>query len=287
MKFKIKTLITPHRVLASLALVVLLVLSLRVDFAFSQAVTQGYDSDAQLQRGMIVKIVEEDTTKVEPVTQATQDGTYGVVVHPNDAPATLSTDSQQVFVASTGKYELLVNDQNGSVNAGDYIVVSSISGIGMKVDEVQPIVVGRALESFESGGQSIGTAQVGDKTVNIGRVLADISVAGNPLQKPPAQQIPEALRRIAEDIANKPVSMTRLYIAIAVLIVSGVIAGSLLYSGIRSAITSIGRNPFEPKVNPARNVPSYPCRPVDFYCRYIWGIFNTKVISKNVLVGKL
>jgi len=247
MKIKIKTLFTPQRLFSLLGLVLLMMLSARVDVAFAQAVTQGYASDATLQRGMIVKIDEEDTTKVEAVTQETAEGAYGVVVNPNDAPATLSTESQQVFVASAGKYQILVNDQNGPINAGDYIVVSSISGIGMKVDQIQPIVVARALESFSGSGERIGSAQVGEDSVNIGRILADVSVSGNPLQKPPVQRLPDVLRRIAEDVAQKPISMVRLYLSLAILTVSTVLAGSLLYSGIRSAITSIGRNPLSKK----------------------------------------
>lgn len=247
MSNKIKKLFTLKRSVSLLALLLLMVMSVRVDVVSSQAVTQGYDSDESLQRGMVVKIDEEDTTKVEPVTQATAEATYGVVVDSNDAPATLSTETQQVFVATIGKYEILVSDQNGEINPGDYIVVSSVTGIGMKVDQVQPIVVARALEGFEGTGDIIGTAQVGDNTVNFGRILADVNISGNPLQKPPAQRLPEALRRIAEDIAEKPVSMTRLYISLVILIVSGVISGSLLYSGVRSAITSIGRNPLSKK----------------------------------------
>lgn len=246
MKEKIKNFFTPQSIASLIALILLILLS-STDFAFSQAVTQGYDSDESLQRGMVVQIDEEDTTKVMPVTQETAEGAYGVVVNANDAPATLSTENQQVFVATIGKYDVLVSDQNGEINPGDYIVVSSVSGIGMKVDQIQPIVVARALEGFEGTGDSIGTAKVGERDVRIGRILADVNISGNPLQKPPAQRLPEALRRIAEDIAEKPVSMTRLYISLAILIVSAVVSGSLLYSGVKSAITSIGRNPLSKK----------------------------------------
>jgi hypothetical protein len=248
MKTKIRHYFTPQRIFAGLGLILLVVLSLRIDTIFAQAFTQGYASDVPLQRGMIVKILEDDTTKVEPVSQETAEGSYGVVVNRNDAPATLSTEGQQVFIAANGKFDILVSNQNGPINPGDYIVVSSINGIGMKVDEVQPIVVARALDGFEGGGgDSIGQATVGETAVEIGRIQADINVAGNPLQKPPVQKIPDVLQRAAEAIAQKPVSAPRLYLGLTLLILSTLVSGTLLYGGIRSAISSIGRNPLSKK----------------------------------------
>lgn len=247
MKIKIKEKISPARLMASCVLVLLIIFSLQADFSFAQAVTQGYAADEPVQRGMIVKIKEEDTTKIEPVSQETAEAAYGVVVHPNDAPVTLSTEGQQVFVASEGKYEILVNDQNGPINPGDYIVVSAISGTGMKVDEFQPIVVARALEAFDEKSEPVGTAAVGDREVQMGRIMADINISGNPLQKPEEANIPEFLRRVAEEIADQPVSTKKLYLSMAILIVSSGVAGSLMYSGVRSAIISIGRNPLSKK----------------------------------------
>lgn len=248
MKTKIRQLFTPQRLFAGFVLIALIVLSLRPDLTFAQAFTQGYASDQALQKGMIVKILEDDTTKVEPVSQETAEGAHGVVVDKNDAPATLSTEAQQVFIAANGKFDILVSNQNGAIKPGDYIVVSSLTGIGMKVDDVQPIVIARALDGFEgTGGDSISSAKVGDGTVEIGRIQADIGVAGNPLQKPPAHNLPDFLQRTAEAIVQKPVNTTRLYLGLALLLMSGIVSGTLLYGGVRSAITSIGRNPLSKK----------------------------------------
>ncbi len=247
MKTNIKQLLTPQRLWAGLALILLIALSFRVNIAFAQPFTQGYASDVPLQRGMIVKLNDDDTTKVSPVAQGEAEGAYGVVVDRNDAPATLSTEAQQVFVAANGKFDILVSNQNGSISAGDYIVISSVSGIGMKVDEVQPIVVARALDPFEGGGDAIGSISVGDQSFQVGRILADISVSGNPLQKPPAQNLPEFLRNAAESIAQKKVSTPKLWLSMALLVMSTIVSGSLLYGGVRSAITSIGRNPLSKK----------------------------------------
>lgn len=248
MKTKIRHYLTVQRLLAGVLLVLLIIFSLRADLAFAQAFTQGYASDAPLQKGMIVKLSEDDTTKVEPVSQESAEGAYGVVVDKNDAPATLSTEAQQVFVATEGKFEILVSNQNGAIEPGDYIVISSVKGIGMKVDEVQPIVIARALGGFEgTNSDRISTASVGDKQIEIGRILADIDISGNPLQKPPVKRLPDFLERVAESIAQKPVSTTRIYLSLIVLLLSSIVSSIVLYGGIRSAITSIGRNPLSKK----------------------------------------
>src|SRR5882757_10049304 len=98
-------------------------------------VTQGYGTTQALQNGMIVKLLDNDTTKVEPVTTDTIAKMQGVVVAANDAAFALGNNGNngQVFVATTGKYEVLVSNQNGPIKSGDYITISALAGIGMKV----------------------------------------------------------------------------------------------------------------------------------------------------------
>jgi len=87
----------------------------------------------------------------------------------------------------------------------------------------------------------------GERTVKIGRIPVDITVARNPLLKGTEPNLPDALRKVSESIAGKPVEATRVYIALVVFIITTAISGSLLYGGIRSAIISIGRNPLSKK----------------------------------------
>lgn len=239
---QLKTFLVPKRLVSFALLLFLIVLSLQSGKLLAQTVTQGYGSDRPLQRGMIVQLDEHDTSKVRPVTQDSAEATLGVVVDPNDAPATLSTDAGQVFVATSGTFEVLVSNQNGSIAPSDYIVISSLNGIGMKVDQEQAVVVARALEGF-SGEQAVSRTEVGGQEVQIGRVLADIDIVGNPLKEKGLSYIPGILKNAAEEIAGKPVDPARVYISLIVIVVSALISGSLMYSAIRSAIISIGRNP--------------------------------------------
>lgn len=250
-KTKIKQLISWHRLVA-LALLAFLVFLSSSGILLAQAVTQGYSSDAPMQRGIIVKLVKADTTKVEPLSAETIEEMYGVVVDANDAPVTLSNEGKKVFVATSSPFEVLVNDQNGPVSPGDYVTISALQGVGMKAGNTQPMVVGRALTGFDGNTNVIGTTEVTDsagtkKQVHIGRLNADISISRNPLLKGETPNVPEFLRRATEAVAGKPVNAARMYLAVFVFAVTTIAAGSLMYASVRNGLISIGRNPLSKK----------------------------------------
>ncbi|GAC1391572.1 MAG: hypothetical protein NVSMB46_04600 [Candidatus Saccharimonadales bacterium] len=250
-KTKIIQLITWQRVFALAGLIFLISFSM-VHGTHAQTFTQGYASDKPLQRGMIVQINKKDTTKVEPVTTATMDQIYGVVVDANDASVTLGADNRQNYIATTGQYDALVSTQNGPVATGDFITVSAIDGIGAKASSKEPYVLGRAIEAFDGKTKVVSTIDQKDssghsQTLALGRVKVSIVVARNPLLKGAVPDLPEFLRKATDAIAGKPVNAAKAYIGVVIFIVSTVIAGSLMYSGIKSAIISIGRNPLSKK----------------------------------------
>lgn len=212
----------------------------------AQSFVRGFESEQSLERGTIVVIDDDDNDKVMPATLERVDDLYGVVVNPTDAALTISGETEQVFVATSGRYRVLVSTQNDSINRGDFVTISSIQGVGMKVDDAIPIIIGRALESFD-GSDRVGSSQVGESTVQIGRIDVDVQVAGNPLQRPTEATLPDFLRQAAEFIAQEPVSAERIYAATFIFIVTIVVAGSLMYSGVRNSIISIGRNPLSKK----------------------------------------
>lgn len=247
MNIKIKHYLSWQRLLASAGLSLLIITSLQHPLG-AQAVSEGYSADQVLQRGIIVRLKKGDATKVEPVGSDAADQIHGVVVSANDSPVTLSADGQRVFVATSGHYDVLVSSQNGGINSGDYVAVSALAGIGMKAGTKEPYVIGRALATFDGNKDVISNTQVKDsagtvKQVNIGRVQVDIGVAKNPLLKATEPNVPEFLRKAAENVAGKAVSPTRIYVSLIIFCASTIVAGILLYGGVRSGIISIGRNP--------------------------------------------
>jgi hypothetical protein len=220
----------------------------------NQSVTEGYGSDTTLQKGEIVKLKDNDATKVEPLTLDTITKMQGVVVSASDAAVSLSDNSnhQQVFVATFGRYDVLVSNQNGAIKTGDYVTISSLGGIGMKAGTGEPVVLGRAAAGFDGISNVEGTATLTDSTgkhvsVSLGRVPVNIGIAHNPLQETVDNNVPGFLKKASQLIANKPVSSTRVYLSLAVLVISAIIAGSMLYAGIRSGLVAIGRNPLAKK----------------------------------------
>lgn len=213
--------------------------------AHAQDLTQAYTADQTLQLGTIVSLKPGDGSKVIPLTASKATDMFGVVVSATDAPVTLSysTNQAQVFVATYGQYNVVVSSQNGAIKAGDFITISSIDGVGMKDGTTQSTVVGKALAGFDGKTTVEGTATLGGSTVALGRIPVAISVARNPLQTVPGSNLPGFLQKAAQTLANKPVADIRVYVAVGLLFICVILAGSLLYAGVRSSMISIGRNP--------------------------------------------
>lgn len=232
--------------LALLVVLSSLILSIPVS---AQTITQGYDieSNVSLQRGMIVALKENDPKKVEGVNSDSAKRVHGVVVGGSDASFVLAEETQKVYVASAGKFEVLVSDQNGVINPGDFVTISQVTGIGMKSDEYQEIVLGKAIDGFDGTARKISEATIKDavgtdKKISIGRIMVDIAIMRNPILKSTAT-LPSFLKEASEYIAGKPVNPVRVYISIIIVLAAAGVSGSLIYSGIRSGMIAIGRNP--------------------------------------------
>ena len=76
---------------------------------------QGYASDSVLQDGTVVQLAGKDANKVAPATAKDLQQMYGVTVDPHELSLTLSDSSlkNEVYVATSGTYSVLVSTQNG------------------------------------------------------------------------------------------------------------------------------------------------------------------------------
>ena len=200
-------------------------------------------------------IDSKNSKRVVPLSNESATSMHGVVVASNETVLSLGsgdTTKAYVYVANNGKYEVLVSNQNGSIKVGDLITISSLDGIGMKASSAQEIVLGKALTGFDGKQNISGTmvlkSSVGKKTVSIGKIAVDISIAHNPLSTsvtgPP---VPTILKKAGEVISGKPVSTVRLYLSLLIVVVTVFVTGSLLYGGVRSSLVAIGRNPLAKK----------------------------------------
>lgn len=215
--------------------------------AAAQTISQSYGADSDLQRGMIVGLTGADRSKVEALASGRSRDIVGVVVSETDSAISLTGETREVYVASSGTFEVLVSDQNGSIEKGDYISLTAVEGVGGKANDTQPITVGRALESFNSSSEGATEATVSDadgkeKQIKLGRIDVDINIGKNPLVS--EAEAPLLLQKIGETVAGKTVSGPRIYLALGVLIIAVGVAGSIIYGAVHSGLISIGRNPF-------------------------------------------
>lgn len=213
-----------------------------------QGLVRSYGSDANARQGMIVALSSKDSSKVTPLTTDNVNDMFGVAISPSDAPITVSGDTgTQVYVATSGQYDVLVSNQNGVIHAGDYISISALNGIGMKALDDQPTILGRAAADLTTNNILQNNVKIkassGDQTVSIGVVPVTIAIANNPNLGRVSGNLPGFLEIASSTIANKPVPASRVYIGAAILLLAAFISGSILYSGVRGSLLSIGRNP--------------------------------------------
>lgn len=216
---------------------------------------QGYGAETPLGNGTIVELTGKDSNTVKTATKKQLQNMFGVTIDRNLLPVTLSGKGlkNQVFVAVSGNYEVLVSNEAGAISSGDYVTLSSVDGVAMKAGTKEKTVFGRANASFDGNGVILGTTTLKDKSgndskrVQIGMVPVTIDIRSNPNEKSTKTDVPEFLERIGQAIAEKEVSPIRMYLSMAITAVSLVAAIAVLYSGVKSSVISIGRNPMSKK----------------------------------------
>jgi hypothetical protein len=216
---------------------------------------QGYAADTPLDNGTIVQLTGKDSNRVKIATQSELQNMFGVTVDRNQLPLTVSNGEleNEVFVAASGTYNVLVSTQGGDIKTGDYVTLSSINGVAMKAGTEEKTVFGRANGPFDGKSVALGTTTLKDtdgktnKTVKLGLVPVTIDIRSNPNEISTEVKVPDVLRRIGQAIAEKEVSPIRIYLSMAITAVSIIAAIAILYAGVRNAVVSIGRNPMSKK----------------------------------------
>lgn len=217
----------------------------------------GYSATSKLDIGSVVRLTKSGSDTVELATQKDMQNMFGVVVDKNQLALTLSNGKHknETFVAVSGTYNVLVNDQNGTISTGDYVTMSSVNGIAMKAGTraEQATVFGRAQAGFDGKSNVLGTTTLKDvngkdrQNVSMGLIPVTIKIERNPNDKSTKVDVPEFLERLGQQIADKRVSPIRIYISLAITAVSLITALVVLYSGVRNGVISIGRNPMSKK----------------------------------------
>lgn len=202
-------------------------------------VVAGYKSKGELHPGYLVALVKGSQDTVEAVPKDGSDRIYGVVIDPSEAPLTLNRQvSDQVFVATTGNYKVLVSTERGKVRAGDYLSISSENGIAANATNSQKTIIGQALEAFDGKKNVITSAN----NVAIGKITVNIDPRRNPIAANDVF-VPGFLKTVGQAVAGKPVTAQRIYLSLIFLIAAVSLATTLLWASVRGGMIAMGRNP--------------------------------------------
>jgi low affinity Fe/Cu permease len=198
---------TARRRIAGLILAVAIVVSGLLVSTYSPKVvhaittlSQGYLTSDSVVLGSIVSLVKNSSDQVSAANNANVDSILGVVIGDGNSLLSLSTDKtpKQIQVATSGVVQVLVSDINGTINQGDSITASPISGVGMKAtDSIK--VVGIAQGDLNNGHASKQTYK--DKggqehSVVLGQIPILVNVSYF-YKQPDKTIIPPALQNIA------------------------------------------------------------------------------------------
>lgn len=185
-----------------------------------------------------------DENTVELATLSTANRLVGVV---DDNPlVSLSKGGKETEVVLSGTTTVLVSDINGAIKSGDKITVSPVAGVGMKAT-IDGTVIGTAQDDFTVTSTKNITDRDGKRhNIRIGYVKAQIGVAA--YQAPGSDFLPPFIQNAANSIAGQPVSLMRVLICSILLMLGFLTVVILVYTSIRSAMTSLGRNPLAAKV---------------------------------------
>jgi hypothetical protein len=200
---------------------------------------------------MLVELKPHDQAAVVPLVAGDIGKMLGVVVPTGDAAIVLtpqSVSTQQVLVAASGRYGLLVSSQGGPIKSGDPLTISALGGIAMKADAGQAEIIGRATGDFTGSNNVLGTITLKDKqghstAVTIGDIPASVQLAQNPLFQKNANSLPGLLSRLTNTATTQPAHTARLGLATVVLCATFFITGTIFYSSVRNGMVAIGRNP--------------------------------------------
>lgn len=228
----------------SMLLLPILLLSTQI---FASTVAEKYLSDSELPVGTIVMLKDGEERVVEAATSNEASRALGVVVDESNTSIIIGDEEDgSVNIAHSGQLVVIVSDIYGTIEEGDNLSISPIAGVASKAQR-ESTIIGQALEEFD-GENAVGTASVensdgSEEDVKLGRILVQFEVASNPAVNSDGNKLPSFIRSTTTLVAGKEVTPLRALASFMALLASLFVSAVLLYSAIRNAIISIGRNP--------------------------------------------
>lgn len=213
--------------------------------AVTHALTRSYlTEDDSIKTGMVVATVprlSDETTAdalVHKANQSNSDLAVGVVTDVDASDLSFANGQQgELLVANTGQVQAYVSDVNGVPKAGDLLVPSPLDGILMKAGEGNSGIMGALASDFPSDKATEYKLKDG-KTAKI--AIATINMDVRPVNKP---GFTNDLLKLISNLVGRDVTLVQVFAAAAILVLTLVVVGGMVYGAIANYLMSVGRNP--------------------------------------------
>lgn len=227
------------------SLIALVIISLLAISSSASAISQGFFSDEQLASGTLVSLKESGRhTSVVP-SESDYSSLVGVVVNKEESTVAVSNGENQVQVATSGIANLYVTDLYGPIQTGDPIGISPIRGVGAKAI-TNGKIVGIAQTDFDpsQADRTVSVQKSGGETeeAKVGSVLVAVQVGYYAVSAEEGQHA-TGLQQVGNTLAGRPVSAVKVIMSLIIALSGMLAAAVILYSGIKSSFTAVGRNP--------------------------------------------
>ena len=214
-------------------------------------IVQSFDAGPGVYPGMLVALNPRNPNEVVALTDKNVQKMLGVVVPVNNAQVALvpsTSSSQQVLVAESGRYSVLVSNEGGPITIGQDLTMSSVAGIAMKAGPDNKISIGQAEDSFNGSSGVISTIQAKNNSGSsskfaIGSIFVNLHLSQNSQYVSSSSGLPQFVIQAAYTIAKKPVSPVKIYLGFVIIFAIILIVSTMFYSATKNGIISIGRNP--------------------------------------------
>lgn len=211
------------------------------------SISQGFrTTDKGLENNMIAALSSQssDTNPlVERANDANKNKVVGIVTTIDSSLLTLTSSEAKVHIATSGDSAAYVTDLNGNIKKGDFIAVSPITGVGMKASDTDTIVVGVALEDFNTDNatpKQVNTVDGSGRTVLLNKVKISVEPRDRGLETNKERPF---LVLFGQSVTGKAVTQAQVIVALVIFFLLLVVEGSIIYGAVHSTIISIGRNP--------------------------------------------
>lgn len=227
----------------------ILTVPLQITHADNQGITQGYETNDDLLRpGMAVQFVPGNNGSqfVERGTSEYPERIIGITTDPSSNLAVIGSSKNQVYVQTSGQAEAYVADVNDVVKKGDYLTISPLKGVLMRVGDSKSAQLATALADADMSKAEQFTIKPGStdtKSTKVTKVL--INLDRHTFQS--SENTSNTLSRLSRALVGKDVGELRVIVSLLVFALLLVVEGGVVYGAISSSLTSLGRNPLAGK----------------------------------------